>query len=63
MLLHILAGIGYGRKTSRHKICLALQDLAVLLNEKSLVESRKVIPSVPVSSMVCMLPFFCAAKI
>lgn len=36
---------------------------AVLLNEKSLVESRKVIPSVPVSSMVCMLPFFCAAKI
>ena len=22
MLLHILAGIGYGRKTSRHKICL-----------------------------------------
>ena len=32
MLLHILAGIGYGRKTSRHRICitrtcLALQDL------------------------------------
>ena len=41
MLLHILAGIGYGRKTSRHKICLALQDLAVLLNENPLSSPGK----------------------
>ena len=46
MLLHILAGIGYGRKTSRHRICitrtcLALQDLAVLLNENPLSSPGK----------------------